>query len=139
MKCLNNARGFTLVEIMTVVIIMGVMAAIAIPKVVAPGEQVTSGEGRQILVTLLGAQKRYLLENNAYTAAIANLDVTFPASQYFNPPAALNPGVAGNVASIARNNGQYTLSVDDTGVITCAGGGCAAAKCTKGAGGNRCN
>jgi type IV pilus assembly protein PilA len=131
--------GFTLVEIIIVVVLLGIMAAIAIPKVVGPNERVRASEAMHILAVLLGAQKNYSLENNgAYAANINSVDVTFPASQNFAAPTVANNAAA--LASIARQGGPvYTLSIDDTGVITCAGAGCAEASCTKGGGGNQCN
>lgn len=132
----NN--GFTLVEIVIVVVILGILAALALPKVTGPNESIISSEGRQTLITLLGAQQRYFLENGAYSASTASLDVTIPASTYFNAPAVANDAAA--LASVARSNTHtYTLSINSTGTITCSGAGCAAAKCTKGGGGNQCN
>ena len=133
-------RGFTLMEIIIVVVILGIMASLAIPKVIGPNERVRASEGFHILSVLLNAQRSYSLENaNNYATALSSLDVTFPAAANFNAPTVANNAAA--VASIVRNNGNYTLSINDTGVISCSetvAGSCAAISCNQGAG-TQCN
>ena len=137
----TNKRAFTLVEIIIVVVILGVLAAIAIPKVVTSNEFVISGEGKQILTAILGSQQRYFQENNVYAANAGSLDIVIPSSTYFPLLVVQNPGAGGgNVAFVRRDlasGGQYRLWIDNTGVITCTdivGGSCAAIQCNKGAG-----
>jgi len=136
---MKRRDGFTLIEIIIVVVILGILASVMVPRLVGNNEQITSGEGRQTLLSVVGAQKRYYLENSAYTATFANLDTTIPASQYFNAPVALNPGASGNVGSLARTTGTYTLIINDSGIIYCTGAGCSGIRCTKGGGANQCN
>ena len=130
--------GFTVIELVIVIVMLGIVAALALPKVFGPNERIISSEGMQSLMALLGAQKRYFTENNAYAAAVAGLDVSIPASSYFNAPTVANNAAA--VASVARTGGRYTLSIADTGNITCTAGTltCASINCNKG-GGNQCN
>jgi type IV pilus assembly protein PilE len=138
---MRHCRGYTIVEIIVVVVILGIMASFAIPKVTAPNEKVLSSEGINTLIALLGAQKRYFIENDVYTGNLAQLDVDGPPSAYFDVPTAID-GTGGAVASIGRTGGAYTLTISDTGIITCAppaGAGCAAARCQNGVGANRCN
>ena len=136
-------QGFSMIELIIVVVILGVLAAIAIPKIVAPNEMIISSEGQHLLTVLLSAQKRYQLENGTYAVIIGNLDVT-ETPKYFNRVTALDGSDAnGAVASMSRVGGTYTLSISgvdpNTGIIYCAGDGCAGARCTLGGGGNQCN
>ncbi len=125
-------RGFTLMEIMVVLIIMGVLASVALPSYSIHIERVRSSEGVQSLTALLAAQKRYQLENSAYSASLTNLDIDIAASTNFNVPTVANNSAA--VASIVRNSGTvpYTLSINDTGTVACTCGACTPANlCTQ--------
>ena len=109
-------NGFTLLEIMLVVVIIGVLASFTLSRFSTVVERNTSSEGTSILTALLGAQKRYQLENGSYTNNLNNLDLTIPTSKNFNAPtvATSNP-----IATIQRNTTSFTLFIDSSGNITC--------------------
>ncbi len=139
-----SKKGFTIIEVIIVVVMLGILAAVAIPKILAPNEIVISSEGQHTLTVLLSAQKRYKLENSAYTTTLDNLDVSI-TPKYFDTVTALDGSSAKTeVASLARiSNLVYTLSIGaegaNAGIIYCSGAGCTSIKCTKGAGSNQCN
>lgn len=112
--------GFTLIELIFAIIIIGILAALAIPRFSDTIEKSRTAEAINILGTLRNAQEVYNLENGVYTATIGNLDVTIPASRNFQPPetAAANP-----IAVIQRNASgyNYVLTIDMDGTVRCAG------------------
>jgi len=114
----NEGIGFTLMEVVIVVMIIATIAALAMPRVSVVIERNRSSEGVGIITALLGSQTRYQLENGAFTGTLANLDITIPASPNFFAPtiAAANP-----IASIERNSTlySYTLSISSAGTISC--------------------
>ncbi len=68
------ARGFTLIEILVVVVILGILAAIVVPKVMEhPGEarQVRAKQDVQAIVTALNT---YKLDNFTYPGTEQGLD-----------------------------------------------------------------
>ena len=72
-KTLTLEKGFTLIELMVVVSIIIVLAAIAIPiysNYVYRGKQV---EAKTLLMTLKVEEEQFRAENNCYTTVPANL------------------------------------------------------------------
>ncbi|MDP2654544.1 MAG: prepilin-type N-terminal cleavage/methylation domain-containing protein [Candidatus Omnitrophota bacterium] len=119
-------KGFTLLEIITVLVIVSGMAAFAIPNYMTTTERYRAEEGKQVLIALLAAQKRFNLDTGAYTGTLANLDVEIRPSAHFGAPAVTTS--TANLANITRT-GSYTLQINENGIISCSGG--PANLCTK--------
>lgn len=62
----NGTRGFTLIELMIVVVILGILSAIAIPKFRDVSESAKQASCRSNLRNIAGALQLYLAEHNAY-------------------------------------------------------------------------
>ncbi len=59
-------RGFTLIEIMVVVVIMGILAALVVPKLMGRTDDARIIAARQDIATLMQALKLYKLDNQRY-------------------------------------------------------------------------
>lgn len=121
---LFKRRGFTITEMMVIVIILGILAAIALPQYKYAVERLKVSEAISILTNVLGAQKRYKFENGEYTPSVADLDVTVPPSKNFNALQLL-PNNGASIASIKRNSSgeyAYLLAIHEDGSLICTGG-----------------
>jgi len=80
-KMLKNNKGFTLIELMIVVAIIGILAAIAIPNFVNYQCKAKQSEAKQLLKTYATGMEAYMAEFDKYTKVVANLDVNVPTKQ----------------------------------------------------------
>jgi len=62
----RNQKGFTLVELMIVVIIVGILAAVAIPMYQGATERAKASEAVAALGTIRGAMRVYYAEHGTY-------------------------------------------------------------------------
>jgi general secretion pathway protein G len=60
------ARGFTLIEIMVVVTILGILAALIVPRVVGRTDDARVAAAKQDIAQLMQALKLYRLDNGRY-------------------------------------------------------------------------
>ena len=59
-------RGFTLIEIMVVVVIMGILAALIVPKLMGRTDDARIIAAKQDIATVMQALKLYKLDNQRY-------------------------------------------------------------------------
>ncbi len=65
MKNRNN-RGFTLIEVMVVILIIGVLAALVVPKVMSRPDEARITAAKQDIATISQALNLYKLDNGRY-------------------------------------------------------------------------
>jgi type IV pilus assembly protein PilA len=75
-KMLKNNKGFTLIELMIVVAIIGILAAIAIPNFMNYQCKAKQTEAKTILGNIRVAQEAYLAEYDTYTDDTGDLGVS---------------------------------------------------------------
>lgn len=77
MRQLKNGKGFTLIEVLIVIIIIAVLAGLAIPLLVAQVEKSRNSEAWEHLGSTRSAALRFFAENNTYVGipnSCTNLD-----------------------------------------------------------------
>jgi prepilin-type N-terminal cleavage/methylation domain-containing protein len=73
-----HKKGFTLLEVLIVVIIIGILASIALPQYTATIEKGKSAEATTNIGSLRTALDRYWYQASAATTSIADLDIDDP-------------------------------------------------------------
>ena len=73
-------KGFTLLELIVVIIIIGILATLGFTQYTKIVEKARTAEAKVALGQIRSAQFAYLLEYSAYGAAIANLVVDAPTA-----------------------------------------------------------
>jgi general secretion pathway protein G len=114
----NRQRGFTLLEVMVVVVILGILAALVVPKIISRPDEARVMAARQDIASLMQALKLYRLDNHRYPATEQGLQALaaqptiapfppnwktggyverLPKDPWGNPYQYLNPGVHGEI------------------------------------------
>lgn len=103
---INKQSGMTLIELMIVVAIVGILAAIAYPSYQEQALEGRRSEGRSALLEIAQAQERFYTANGSYAASIADSDGDGDPSNDLN-------GVSGTT-----ENGYYTLTTTGGSTFT---------------------
>ena len=105
----RNKRGFTLIELIIVVIIIGILAAIAAPMMQGNVNRAKASEALAAMGAIRTAERLYYVDQNSYIVISGNLDGT-ALNSYLK-----NADVLGTYFSV----GDY--SVSSSNVIKASG------------------
>lgn len=113
-----SCGGFTLLEVMVVVVILGVLAALVVPRIISRPDEARVVAARQDIASLLQALKLYRLDNLQYPATEQGLQALverpataplpphwkaggyverLPKDPWGHPYQYLNPGLRGEI------------------------------------------
>jgi type IV pilus assembly protein PilE len=124
--------GFTLLELIIVIVIIGILASIAMPRFFRTAERSRAVEALSMLGSIRTAMQRYYAANGAYTGAtLDNLDIDNPNNATLYPNALFSytlavPTGTTFTATATRNSvkggdGTSTITINQDGNITGTG------------------
>ena len=114
----RGRRGFTLLEVMVVIVILGILAALVVPKIISRPDEARVIAAKQDIASLMQALKLYRLDNHRYPTTEQGLQALvvkpttapipqnwkeggyierLPKDPWGNPYQYLNPGVHGEI------------------------------------------
>lgn len=120
--------GFTLTELLIVVIIVGIVATLALPMLVKTMEKAKLGEAASNLNLIRTGEKIYFLEYGTFINNMSDLNIEDPNSQanrYFDYTITTPAPTTDFTAKAARKEGSYSgkaVYIDKSGTITADSG-----------------
>jgi type IV pilus assembly protein PilE len=104
-RAVNSQRGVTLIELITVMVVIAILASIAIPSYRSYLLRAQRSDGTRALLHVQAAQEKFFAQNNSYTA---NLAAPSPAGLGI---AALSDSGFYDINVVLTNNGAgYTAT-----------------------------
>ena len=125
-------RGFSLIEIMVVVVILGILAALVVPKIMNRPDEARKVKAKQDVMAIQNALELYKLDNGFYPSTEQGLNAlttkpttspvpqnwtqyiqSLPKDPWGNPYNYLNPGRHGDV-DVYTNGPKGQTEGDDS-------------------------
>ena len=127
----RNRKGFTLIELMIVVVIIGILAALAIPRFMRSTTKAKQSEAKQLLKQIYTMQRAYRQEQDTYTLdavtasaaapnafAVIGVEVSSTARYVYVMAAAVDVFTCTATANLDDDATNDVWTIDQNGLLT---------------------
>lgn len=121
---LHRNKGFTLVELMIVVVIIGILAALAIPRFMSSTVKAKQSEAKQLIKQVFTLENAYRQEYDTYTSNTLSLGFSVPGNARYAIKVTQTSGtyflvVASSATNLDNDAAHDEWSIDTSGIIIC--------------------
>lgn len=124
----RKSNGFTLIELMIVVVIIGILAALALPRFMTSSTKSKQSEAKQYLKEIYTMQRSYLMDHESYAlnGAVADsvnrmafinicVEIMLPARYTYTMASSATQFTCTATANLDDDPAVDTWSIDDSG------------------------
>ena len=133
---MKTTRGFTLIELMIVVAIIAIMAAVGYPSYLSSVSKARRSDAQQLMLDIVNREEQFMLDARAYTANLGDLGISkedwdctvntnlrcdndfYQVSIDLTDPTAATSDYTINAVAIGAQASEDDLSINNTGAKT---------------------
>ena len=108
-KQLYNHQAFTLIELLVVVLIIGILAAVAVPQYQKAVVKAESAQALTLLKSIGNAVESYLMANGKMPDTFDELDIDLPSNY-------TGTDTCSSYTKDVHSNGKWAISLEGTGI-----------------------